>query len=128
LLTEYLAVHRPLLTGRPQSDHVWLTSAGNPYLKTNLSQRISMLTLRHVGVAISAHLFRDCAATTIATEIPEQVLIIAPSLGHTSLKTSEDHYNHAQGLLAGRRYQETLKQVRASLRGPRRRVRTPGLA
>lgn len=128
LLTEYLAVHRPLLARRAHSDQVWLTSAGTPYLTTNLSQRISMLTLRHVGVAISAHLFRDCAATTIATELPEHVLIIAPLLGHTSLKTSEDHYNHAQSLAAGRRYQEALRQVRASLRGPRWRVRTPELA
>lgn len=128
LFKEYLAVHRPRLAVPASSDHVWLTAAGTPYLTTNLSQRISMLTLRHVGVAISAHLFRDCAATTIATEMPEQVLIIAPLLGHTSLRTSEDHYNHAQGINAGRKYQEALSQVRASLRGPRRRVRASKLS
>jgi integrase/recombinase XerD len=127
LLSEYLAFHRPHLAGPAFSDHVWLTAAGAPYLTTNLSQRIAMLTLRHVGVAISAHLFRDCAATTIATDMPEHVMIIAPLLGHTSLKTSEDHYNHAQGLSAGRKYRAAIRGVRASLARPRRRVRRPKL-
>jgi hypothetical protein len=36
-----------------------------------------MLTARILGVAINPHLFRDCAATTIATDDPEHVLIIA---------------------------------------------------
>jgi integrase len=120
-LREYLKVHRLLLLGASPSDHVWLTSTGRPYRPHNLSQRISTLTQRLVGVPISAHLFRDCAATTIATEDPEHVLIIAPLLGHTSLKTAENHYNHARSLEAGRRYQRSIKEARARLQPVRRR-------
>ena len=66
-----------------------------------------------MGVPISPHLFRDCAATTIAIDDPEHVLTIAPLLGHTTLKTSEKHYNHARSLDASRRFQAVMREVRA---------------
>jgi integrase/recombinase XerD len=81
-----------------------------------------MLTKRMVGVPISPHLFRDCAATTIATDDPEHVLTIAPLLGHTTLKTSEKHYNHARSLDASRRYQAVMLEVHEGARHSRRRL------
>jgi integrase/recombinase XerD len=111
-LSIYLEEYRPgLLCGR-HSDHLWVHKTGHSYRPGSLSQRISKLTARILGVAISPHLFRDCAATTIATDDPEHVLIIAPLLGHTTLKTAELHYNHAQGLEANRRLQDCIKRIR----------------
>jgi site-specific recombinase XerD len=119
-LSIYLEEYRPnLLRGR-QSSYLWVHNTGHSYQPGSLSQRISKLTARALGVAISPHLFRDCAATTIATDDPEHVLIIASILGHTTLKTAERHYNHAQGLEANRRIQATLKSIR-SQQLPRRR-------
>jgi integrase len=111
-LSIYLEKYRPgLLCGR-HSDHLWVHNTGHSYRPGSLSQRISKLTARILGVAISPHLFRDCAATTIATDDPEHVLIIAPLLGHTTLKTAELHYNQARGLEANRRLQNSIKSLR----------------
>lgn len=121
-LREYLDVHRPILLGHRLSDHLWVHETGNGYRPGSLSQRIAKLTQRHIGVSISPHLFRDCAATTIATDDPEHVMIIAPLLGHTTLKTAEKHYNHAQCLEAGRRYQDSIRQLQSQARPIRRKT------
>ncbi len=110
-LSIYLTNYRPVLLGGPPSKYLWLHRDG-AYLPGSLSQRISKLTARTVGIVISPHLFRDCAATTIATDDPEHVLIIAPILGHTTLRTAERHYNHAQGLEANRRLQGSIRNLR----------------
>jgi integrase/recombinase XerD len=63
-------------------------------------------------MAINPHLFRDCAATTIAIHDPEHVQIIAAILGHSSMTTSERHYIQASSLEAGRRYHAVLAESR----------------
>ena len=112
-LDDYLATYRPLLLAGRQSDSLWVHNTGGSYTPGHLSQRIRKLTKGLVGVPISPHLFRDCAATTIAIDDPEHVLTIAPLLGHTTLKTSEKHYNHARSLDASRRFQAVMREVRA---------------
>jgi integrase/recombinase XerD len=111
-LSIYLKEYRPYLLCGRESDYLWVHKTGNSYRPGSLSQRITKLTARNLGIAISPHLFRDCAATTIATDDPEHVLIIAAILGHTTLKTAEIHYNHAQGLEANRHFQNSIKSLR----------------
>lgn len=118
----YLEQYRPRLLSGRQSDYVWVHTTGHAYQPGALSQRISKLTARTLGVAISPHLFRDCAATTIATDDPEHVLTIAPFLGHANLRTAEDHYIHAQGLEANRRMQDCIKNLRRQARPARQRT------
>jgi len=120
-LTHYLKTYRPVLLQGGQSDDLWIHQFGRPYQWSSLAQRIPILTRRLVGVAISPHLFRDCAATTIATDDPEHVLSIAPLLGHATLRTAEMHYNHAQALEANRRFQVSVRQMRRTCLPLRRR-------
>lgn len=108
----YLRDYRPYLLGGRQLDFLWVHSNGNPYQPGALSQRISKLTARNLGVAINPHLFRDCAATTVATDDPDHVLIIANILGHTTLRTAEDHYNHALCIDANRRVRSCIEHAR----------------
>ena len=61
---------------------------------------------------MNPHLFRDCAATTIATNDPEHVHVITSILGHSSLATSEHYYNHARSLQAAHSYQNLILQLR----------------
>ena len=61
---------------------------------------------------INPHLFRDCAATTIAIEDPEHVRIASQILGHRSAATTERYYNQAQTIDAARRYQDFLVALR----------------
>lgn len=108
----YLETYRPLLLKDRHSNYLWVHPNSACYQPGALSMRISKLTARTIGVAISPHLFRDCAATTVATDDPEHVLIIASILGHTSLRTAENHYNQAQRLDANRRLQTCVKCLR----------------
>jgi len=59
------------------------------------------LTEELYGRRINPHLFRDCAASALATDDPEHILAIARILGHASIKTSNDHYNQSQMTAAG---------------------------
>ena len=48
----------------------------------------------------------------MAFHAPEDALIIAAILGHTSLRTSERYYNQATALQAARRHQELVERLR----------------
>lgn len=79
---------------------------------TTIYGRIVALTRAKFGHAVTPHLFRDSAATSVATEDPEHVYITKSILGHSSLKTSQRYYNHARSLEAVRRHQEGIMRLR----------------
>src|SRR4030095_350682 len=106
-LEQYLRLHRNgLLRKRPRGAKptmaLWVSKSGQkmnePAMRTNIKSRTKLV----FGHAINPHLFRDCAATSFATDDPEHVRCIAPLLGHTTLATSEKHYNQATMLTAAR--------------------------
>jgi integrase len=74
--------------------------------------RVTEVTKRLLGRPINPHLFRDCVATFIAEQAPEEVRIIARILGHSTLATSEEHYNQAGMRSAQERYLQGLDRVR----------------
>jgi site-specific recombinase XerC len=79
--------------------------------------RIMKLTQERFGEIINPHLFRDCAATSIAIEDSQHVRCVTTVLGHASLATSEKHYNQANALEASRRLQGHVLALRRRLRG-----------
>jgi integrase/recombinase XerD len=66
--------------------------------------------------SLPPHWFLDAAATTIAIEDPIHVRDARHVLGHTSLATTERHYNQARGLEASRRHQAVLAGLHAKLK------------
>ncbi|MDN3568487.1 tyrosine-type recombinase/integrase [Paeniroseomonas aquatica] len=122
-LEVYLTTWRPVLLARRIS---W--SAGAPAAGTDLSvssrgaamgtQALYDMTTKRTrlafGKALSPHLFRDCAATSIAIEDPVHVRIASQVLGHRSQATTERYYNQAQTIDAARQWQATLDRMRAS--------------
>ena len=66
------------------------------------------------GHSINPHLFRDCAATSIAIDDPAHVRVASQLLGHRSRATTERYYNQAQAIDAARRYQHFLLALRKS--------------
>ena len=58
--------------------------------------RIRAQTKQHFGVALNPHLFRDAAATTLATADPAHVRLAAPLLGHRTFTTTERYYQKAR--------------------------------
>lgn len=117
-IDHYTWVRRPVLleeTGRWQQNPghaLWISSHGSRLKPRQVWERICRRTAERFGHPINPHLFRDCAATSIAIEDPEHVGIIQPVLGHSNIRTGERYYNQARSLQAARRYQDALEQLR----------------
>jgi integrase len=108
----YVALHRPLLLRGSNSDKLWISTRSTPMVDNTVYYRVTHTTKRLIGKPINPHLFRDCVATFIAEQIPEEVEIIARILGHATLATGEEHYNHAGMLSAQARCLEALARLR----------------
>ena len=128
-LERYITVHRPLLlrrtgrwnksaAGRKPNNALWISKDGSAMTEIAIHFRIIKLTEDKFGKALSMHLFRDCAATSTAEEDPDHVLITKSVLGHTTLRTSERHYNHARSRRAMRRFQAGIMKLRRTLKPP----------
>ena len=139
-LERYLSVYRPILiarSGKPGSmTQLWISTAGTALKANSIYCRIVRLTKVEFGKPINPHLFRDCAATSIATMDPEHVMITKEVLGHGTLRASERSYNHANSLVAMQTWQDHILAIRkrarkcgreASFRKPRKKIEcTPG--
>ena len=111
----YVERVRPILARGRETARLWLNQYGDPMKDHGLYMQIVKVTERDFGHRINPHRFRDCVATTIAIEDPEQAQIIAPILGHRSLRTAERHYNQARQLEAARDYQAEILSLRRRL-------------
>ena len=85
-LERYLDVHRPVLIrgeqaenqatvlpAHPELDALWVSELGTQLNIGILTNRIVVRTKAAFGRSISPHLFRDCAATSIAVDNPKQI-------------------------------------------------------
>ena len=121
-LRRYLDRHRSILLGRGVSDRLWITKDGTWLRPHAVRTQITRLTRARLGVAVNPHLFRHCAATSIAIEDPKHVMIIKSVLAHRSLATGEKYYNLAGSNDANRRHQGVLRRA-GDRPEPRRRRR-----
>ena len=120
-MQHYLDDIRPKLKGqhgRWKADVgrlLWVGEGGSEMKGGRISDRIYRRTDERFDHPIGPHLFRDAAATSIAELDPKHVGMIRAILGHTSLATSEIHYNHAGSLEAARRLQNAVADLRGTL-------------
>lgn len=121
-LYRYLEIHRPLLLAGGVSDRLWIGRWGYPIKSEKLGLRISEVTESLLGIRVNPHLFRDAAATTLATVDPEHVRMVTPLLGHAAPTTAERYYNQARSIEAGRAHQANIRKLREDTRPLRRRA------
>ena len=119
-LENYLRLHRLTLlnkrtAGTKQTMAFWVSRSGQKMKEDVMRASIERRTKLAFGHAINPHLFRDCAATSFATDDPEHVRCIAPLLGHSMLATSETHYNQATMLTAARTFSSNIMKIRNDL-------------
>lgn len=127
-LDRYTDDLRPRLLAGRTDDHFWIQKDSRPMRPGPIYARITRLTRRRLGVAVNPHLFRDCAATSIAVLDPAHVRVAAQVLGHATLATTEKHYNQARSLEASRAYAAAIRAIRrttASAVGRTARGRQP---
>jgi integrase/recombinase XerD len=98
----------------PDGGSLWLGAEGEPVTGKAISRKLRQLITRHLGRAMSLHLFRDGATTTVAVEASAEIGIAGDLLGHADPKTSEKYYNQARGVEASRRYHVALDDLRRS--------------
>jgi site-specific recombinase XerD len=121
-LERYLQHYRVVLltaAGRrppATTDALWVSETASAMALISIHNRFRKHTKAAFGVAVSPHLFRDSAATAIATDGPAHVRAILPILGHSRLATSENHYNHARSLDAGRKYFKIIAGLKHRLK------------
>jgi site-specific recombinase XerD len=117
-IDRYLDHYRPILLtrGGRQSlavcDALWVSNIATALDPNSIPNRIKKHTRAAFGKHLWVHLFRDCAATTIAIDDPRHARSIMNILGHSTLATSEKHYNQARSLEASRRYQKVIADLR----------------
>ena len=110
-LNHYLTEIRPRLLKAP-TDALWLSQYGSQQSSKSIAYNIGRWTEAEFGRSLNPHLFRDCAATSIAVEDPQHINIIASVLGHASLATSQEYYNQARSIDASRRYLSCLQRLK----------------
>jgi integrase len=96
----------------PDEARLWLGAEGEPMLGKSISRKLRGLIRRHLGRAMSLHLFRDGATTAIAVNASADIGIAGDVLGHSDPRASERHYNQARGVEASRRYHGLLDDLR----------------
>jgi integrase len=127
-MDRYVGELRPRLLAGRTDDHLWIQKDRRPMRPDAIYSRVMLLTRRGLGVAVNPHLFRDCAATSIAVLDPGHVRVAARVLGHATLATTEKHYNQAQALDASRAHAAVIRAIRrttASAIGRTARGRQP---
>ena len=108
-IDHWLERWRPLFLN--PGDAFWPSTKGGSLAYTYVEKIITETTLRELGVAVSPHLFRDCAVYTVAIAAGDRMGIASALLQHIDERTTEKHYNKGASLDAVRRYQKILDQL-----------------
>ena len=115
-IDDYLSHHRPRLLQGSLSNRLWTSRFGGNLSCNSVRRQVKLHTEEAFGKPITPHLFRDCAATSIAIHDPEHVWITTNILGHNTLATSQKYYDQSRMLEAGRHYQFTIADLHRTLR------------
>ena len=112
----YLKGIRPILLGHSVHDGFWASYDGRRLLGGRLYDIVRARTFSKFGKAMSLHDFRRAAATFLAMDAPEKIGLIPGVLQHVSPDVSEQHYNLARSMQAGRRFAAHVTNARNRLR------------
>ena len=111
VIDRYIDQHRPVLARSDgTSSALWFSSHGTPMTAQRLTDVITRTTLSTVGVAVSPHLFRTSAASTVAAHGGDNPFLGSALLHHTDPRVTITHYNRATAFSAGERFRTVVRQ------------------
>jgi integrase/recombinase XerD len=102
-MDRYVQEIRPKLLKGHASRRLWISESGGDLRPETIHAQVKKVTRRYTRRAVGPHLFRHCAATSIAETAPELAHIIQYVLGHTTSMTSDHHYKRVNSIEASRR-------------------------
>jgi integrase len=111
-ISRYLAEHRRRFPQADRHDRLWPSTKGGPLAGEAIYDIICRRTLEAFGFSIHPHLFRDIAATALAREAPDSILLARDLLTHASIDTTSRHYTQSSTLEAARVHGVTLDALR----------------
>jgi integrase len=105
-VNSYIETHRVILCrGDTNNLALWISSTTGQRLTTkNLGTLISKITRETIGVDICPHLFRTAGASTAAIYGSKHPGLASALLNHRDPRVTEERYNHATGMSAGKEY------------------------
>ena len=105
----YLQTERQILLKERQLDlgeiiqaqgALWISTRGAKISGHALYYSVKRISEELLGSPINPHLLRDCAASAISSDAPENILASGRLLGHSDLSTTLKHYEQSSMLYA----------------------------
>lgn len=119
-LNRYIHNVRPLFRGSVKHNGLWASHMSQPLGKAAIHLAVCKRTLKHFGVRVSPHLFRNAAATLWSMHARDQIRGVSALLTHANFNMTET-YNNADSIYAGREYANLIQERQSkSSRRPRR--------
>jgi site-specific recombinase XerC len=100
----------------PTETAMWVSWDGDRLAYHSIYVEFTRFTAKLFSKPINPHLFRDSAATTLATHSLKAVMAAPGLLGHTHPETTAKYYTHAGGIEASRKMNEILLRHAKSTR------------
>jgi integrase len=113
VIDRYLGQYRPVLARADNSSSaLWLCcNIGAPIKdRRSLREVISATKLATVGVAVSPHLIRSCAASTAAIHGGDNPYLASALLHHTHPNVTNAHYNRATSMTAAKSFRQIVRR------------------
>jgi integrase/recombinase XerD len=105
----YLRFVRPRILNDPKCKALWVSPRGGALRDGAIGAIVSRHTAVVLGIRLTPHDTRDAAATTWALAAPGQIGVSRDLLSHNDQRTTEKHYNRANGVQASRTLAEILQ-------------------
>jgi integrase len=116
-LKTYIDIYRPYLLSLKHEDApnhtngLWISNEGRQLADQSLRNAIKKRTAKEFGQDLTPHLFRDSSVTTLVRDAPESARLTRPILGHTTIETTNKHYNQARMIDASRRHTSLMESL-----------------
>ena len=120
VFNRYLTTERQVLLKQPLLNLAEVPSLRGPLWLTNRRKIMSdhafyyaivRISTELLGAPINPHLLRDCAASAISSDAPENILAASRILGHSNLTTTLSHYEQSSMLAAGANLMTTIHEI-----------------
>ena len=116
-LKTYLDIYRPYLLSLKHEDApehtngLWISNEGRQLADQSLRKAIKKHTAKEFGQDLTPHLFRDSSVTTLVRDAPESARLTRPILTHSTIETTNRHYNQAKMIDASRRHTSLMESL-----------------
>jgi len=116
-LRTYLTIWRPYLLAlahverRNPGNALWISNEGSQMKDHAIHVAIKKRTKAAFSRDLSPHLFRDCAVTSVGRDAPASARLTRDLLGHTTIDTTNQHYNQAKMVEASRRHTAMMESL-----------------